>query len=313
MNRAKQMLVCFGAVAIATASVTLAFVQARAARNATEELRMAKERREMLRAQIAKWEGKVRGEEKRALAAERDTAELLSAVKSLRAQPVPLDLRTRSTATRGSETADGDAIDGTAVRAQHVTAARTDGAIAEVQSRAAGGAVLSAEEQARLAQERAYQQALAKKRVEEAKDRAAFDSSTYQLDPATRFNLLLQRAREQAARADFGAAVRTFNEAMTIKPADVPVSPEALELQAVLQTQNKPVDVTLISDGETFVSVTNARRPAKFINAVVSLLPGDYEIVGRRRGYRDVRTRLQVRADAPVPAVSVICTQAAGQ
>jgi hypothetical protein len=42
-------------------------------------------------------------------------------------------------------------------------------------------------------------------------------------------------------------------------------------------------------------------------STTVKILPGDYEIVGRRKGYKDVQLLLQVRNGTPPPAVNVIC------
>jgi len=70
--------------------------------------------------------------------------------------------------------------------------------------------------------------------------------------------------------------------------------------------------VTLLSDGETYVSISNTRAPAKFALDVVKLLPGDYEVVGRRRGYRDVVIALQLRSATAPPVLTVICTQPIG-
>ena len=38
------------------------------------------------------------------------------------------------------------------------------------------------------------------------------------------------------------------------------------------------------------------------------MLPGDYKIVGRRKGYQDVQLLLQVRNGVPPPTVTVVCT-----
>src|SRR5688572_27791383 len=69
-----------------------------------------------------------------------------------------------------------------------------------------------------------------------------------------------------------------------------PASPSSGEVAATR------VEVTLSSDGETWVSITNVQAPAKFQTRKVSLPPGDYEVVGRRRGYRDVQISLPVRS-----------------
>ena len=69
-----------------------------------------------------------------------------------------------------------------------------------------------------------------------------------------------------------------------------------------------PVDVTFKSDDETWVQITNFRAPKKFQTETIKILPGNYEVVGRRRGYRDVVMLLQVRGGMPAPEVTVICT-----
>jgi hypothetical protein len=40
------------------------------------------------------------------------------------------------------------------------------------------------------------------------------------------------------------------------------------------------------------------------------MLPGDYEIIGRRKGYQDVHMLLQVRNGTAIPPVTVVCNYA---
>lgn len=68
------------------------------------------------------------------------------------------------------------------------------------------------------------------------------------------------------------------------------------------------VTVVINSDEQTWVSVTNVRQPAKFKSLRLQLAPGVYEIVGRRKGYRDERHTLSVQEGMPPPNVSMICT-----
>jgi hypothetical protein len=77
--------------------------------------------------------------------------------------------------------------------------------------------------------------------------------------------------------------------------------------------ENTPVDVTFKSDGSTWVQITNFKAPKKFDSEVVRILPGDYEIIGRRKGYRDLVLLLQVRGGTPPPVVTVICNVPADQ
>ena len=112
-----------------------------------------------------------------------------------------------------------------------------------------------------------------------------------------------------ANKAEFQAAIRRFNEAMAVKPSYLVNSDRVQQLHTLLMAQNKAVDVTFKSDGNTWVSNTNFRTPSKFETSVIKILPGDYEVIGRRKGYRDVNMLLQVRNGTPPPTVTVACTR----
>jgi hypothetical protein len=72
------------------------------------------------------------------------------------------------------------------------------------------------------------------------------------------------------------------------------------------------VSVVITSDEQTWVSVTNVRQPAKFKSLRLQLPPGQYEIVGRRRGYRDESRTLVLREGMPPVTLSVVCTVNSG-
>ncbi|HEY0968295.1 MAG TPA: hypothetical protein VGD88_12965 [Opitutaceae bacterium] len=117
----------------------------------------------------------------------------------------------------------------------------------------------------------------------------------------------IDEARERADRAEFQAGIRSFNEAMAIKPDYLVNSPEVEQLRATLMAQSQPVDVNFTSDGKTWVSISNYRMLGQFANTSVKILPGDYEIIGRRKGYQDVLLLLQVRNGSQPPTVAVTC------
>ncbi|GAB1487630.1 hypothetical protein MASR2M8_00700 [Opitutaceae bacterium] len=117
----------------------------------------------------------------------------------------------------------------------------------------------------------------------------------------------ISEARERAERAEFQAGIRSFNEAMAIKPDYLVPSPEVEQLRDVLMAQSQPVDVNFTSDGKTWVSISNYRMLGQFSNTSVKILPGDYEIIGRRKGYQDVLLLLQVRNGSQPPTVAVTC------
>lgn len=117
----------------------------------------------------------------------------------------------------------------------------------------------------------------------------------------------IQDAEQFASKAEFQAAIRIFNQAMAVKPAYLVNSDKVQQMHAMLMQQNKPVEITFKSDGKTWFSITNYRLPSQFETNTIKMLPGDYEIIGRRKGYQDVHMLLQVRNGTAIPPVTVVC------
>jgi tetratricopeptide (TPR) repeat protein len=273
-------------VIVAGVAGWLAIDQHRAALGAQAELEAIRREDAALRAQALSLRERRANAERRTREAERDSGELLQVVEALRKG------QENAAVATGEPTAGISATPGAS--RTRVTAVAPN---------------LSPADNERLAQERAYQQELAKSRAAEAKARAQLDQDLRGLAPAEQFARLLDAAAAAAARADFQAAIRAYNRAMAIKPLDLPVPDMAAQLKDQLALQSTPVDVPFISDGVTYVSVANVRSPSRFTTFAVTLPPGDYEVIGRRPGYRDVRLLLQVRGGVPIAPVSVVCSE----
>lgn len=122
------------------------------------------------------------------------------------------------------------------------------------------------------------------------------------------YDRLIENAKQLTNNSEFQAAIRVFSRAMAIKPGyPLPNDDTMQQLHTVLNAQSKPVDVTFKSDGKTYVSIANFRQPQQAENFTVKVLPGDYQVIGRRKGYKDVLMLLQVRNGTPPPTVTVIC------
>jgi tetratricopeptide (TPR) repeat protein len=120
---------------------------------------------------------------------------------------------------------------------------------------------------------------------------------------------LIEVAEQKAAQAEFQSAIRDFNKAMSLKPEYLPVTERLAELRDLLYQQNQPVEITFKGYGKTWISITNFRLLGQAEETKVKILPGNYEVIGRRKGYQDVLLSLQVRNNgASVPVVSVVCT-----
>jgi len=70
------------------------------------------------------------------------------------------------------------------------------------------------------------------------------------------------------------------------------------------------VPVNFESDGLTDVAVFRVGEFGTFDRHTVELRPGTYTVIGRRKGYRDVRLVIKVGPEQTPPPVKVICTEA---
>jgi hypothetical protein len=120
----------------------------------------------------------------------------------------------------------------------------------------------------------------------------------------------IDAAEVLANKNEFQNARAQFNEAMAVKPDYLVTSERVQQLRSLIMAQSQPVDVTFKSDGRTYVQITNFKMLSQFDTMVVKIFPGDYEIVGRRKGYVDTRMMLQVRNGVSPPTVTVACNVA---
>lgn len=81
------------------------------------------------------------------------------------------------------------------------------------------------------------------------------------------------------------------------------------QLEKLLQTAQIPVDVQIISDNMTEVTLYQVGVLGKFERQTLSLKPGQYVAVGTRSGYRDVRAEFAVGFDNRSAPVTIACTE----
>lgn len=142
----------------------------------------------------------------------------------------------------------------------------------------------------------------------ELKGKAQVAGGSGKMDAASVFDRQIDFSERRLAEEKFFAALRAFERAMRQKPPDLPMSERAQALEARLKVVAAPVEITLKSDGKTYVSIQALFSPQKLNRAKVKLVPGDYVITGHRRNYADVTINLRVRNGEPAPGIiSVIC------
>jgi tetratricopeptide (TPR) repeat protein len=122
------------------------------------------------------------------------------------------------------------------------------------------------------------------------------------------YNTLIDASEQLANKAEFQLAYGRFNAAMNAKPTYLEPSERVLQLRALLVQQTQPVEVTFKGDGKTWVSIGASKNLGQIETMTVRVMPGDYQVIGRRKGYKDVVRLLQVRNGSPLPMVVVQCT-----
>jgi len=125
-----------------------------------------------------------------------------------------------------------------------------------------------------------------------------------------RFENFLELAQEKTVKGEFQEAIYDFNEAMALKPNYLPLGDNARRLQKILKEQSQPVEIVFTSDGSTWVSVSGYKMFGKFKGEYTeSFLPGNYRVVGRRKGYQDILFEVRVRSGRQLPVINVVCNE----
>lgn len=81
------------------------------------------------------------------------------------------------------------------------------------------------------------------------------------------------------------------------------------QLTAVIDRSRIPLELTLLSDNKTEVTIYRVAKLGAFQEMSVQLLPGRYIIAGSRKGYRDVRIEVVVQGTEKIQPLTVSCTE----
>ncbi len=105
----------------------------------------------------------------------------------------------------------------------------------------------------------------------------------------------------------FEEALELLVQASEIEPAGLKHRQQVKALDEIIDAAGSPLAVVLLSDAMTEVVVYKVGRLGTFERRELKLRPGTYTVVGSRRGYRDVRRTLEVRAGTAPSPLTVKC------
>lgn len=125
---------------------------------------------------------------------------------------------------------------------------------------------------------------------------AIVDTAARLVDPA-----VLRAAQTTVTEAELALETRVTSS--TVESAALPGSmPKLARLTAdaseVVRVASTPLPVTLTSDDLTDITIKRVARLGRVNEQIVTLRPGQYQVLGSRDGYRDVLKTLNVRANS---------------
>ncbi len=80
-------------------------------------------------------------------------------------------------------------------------------------------------------------------------------------------------------------------------------------LARLISNARIPIPVTFISDNKTAITVYKVGRFGLLTSKQLALIPGDYTVVGKRPGYRDVRHNFTLRSGQASAPIEIICSE----
>lgn len=85
------------------------------------------------------------------------------------------------------------------------------------------------------------------------------------------------------------------------------------QLSTHLKAARTPVNVTLVSDNQTHVSVYHVGELGHFERHTLNLYPGKYTAVGQRDGFKDKRVNFVVKSQQPLSPIRIECNSPIAQ
>jgi len=141
----------------------------------------------------------------------------------------------------------------------------------------------------------------------EARDGLARASDRALLDEE--LTTIIAQPERVYSSAVYAAARQSLQRAEAIAAAGPRLGEQRTRVAALLRLADTPVQVPLVSDNLTAVTIYRVGELGSFSERRVELRPGSYTVVGTRSGYRDVRRELHVSPSAVTAPLRVVCEE----
>ena len=126
---------------------------------------------------------------------------------------------------------------------------------------------------------------------------------------ARQLDAYLSQPESLFKEATLREANSTLDEARAVPAPGPKLTGRIDALAAAITAAITPVDVSVVSDGKTEVTLLRNGPLGRFDRKVIPLKPGNHVFTGSRDGFRDVRVEVPVRPGKPVASVDVTCRE----
>ena len=160
------------------------------------------------------------------------------------------------------------------------------------------------------AAKKAYEEALQlNPKSEEARKGLEKTSSLYLA--SIRYNKSIESAANYLSEGRIPLATKFFNEALESRPSTITFKQkdEEARIRDALAAQREKVNVLIISDGRTYVSLIGIFPPERFKEKEVMLYPDVYTIKGTRSNFFPVESEVKVNSNMRPEGIEIICTE----
>ncbi len=126
-----------------------------------------------------------------------------------------------------------------------------------------------------------------------------------------RYNKSIESAANYLIEGRVPLATKFFNEAIKSRPSTISFKQKDEEerIRTELAAQREPINVRIISDGKTYVSLIGVFAPERFKEKEIKLYPDIYTLKGTRSKYLPVETEVKVSKSLNPEGIEIICTE----
>jgi tetratricopeptide (TPR) repeat protein len=112
-----------------------------------------------------------------------------------------------------------------------------------------------------------------------------------------------------SSKAVFDHADNVISRAKVLASGSPRLQGKITELSRLQGEMQTPVPLVVQSDGMTEVAIQRVGALGRFDQKIFEVLPGNYVLLGKRRGYRDVRQEMRIMPGANRLSVTIICDE----